>query len=370
MEELGVNGSPGPGESKFAGFDLRDRHYEARTFVCQGCPNVCEINRIVVGDQQPIFYGARCDMYDRRRTGNGHGLPDLYAERQELLMGDYVPPPEARSGRLRVGLPRTLFFYDLFPYWRTFFRSLDIEVVLSRATTPRITSLTKEHAVVEACHPVRLAYGHVIDLLDGATLSPRRVDVLFLPSIVDRESGSTGQAENKYCPYIPAVPHLIRGWLDDCHPDARPLISLLRFYSKKTKLRDLAGMARQLGVSQQRVLEADADGIEAQRGFRASLAPARARDTGERYPGGHRSSGGGYCRTVLQYLRSGSEPGSALQAAQDGCLGCPDGDAPPRDGGPMRSPPQHVLAQWAGHSRRRDADPPAPQAAGHLYQQL
>lgn len=269
-EELEAADGPGS-ETKFAGFDLRDRHYDTRTFVCRACPNVCEINRFVVAGQPPLFYGARCDMYDRKRAGSGPDLPDLFAERQTLLMGDYQPPAEARSGRLRVGLPRTLFFYDLFPYWRTFFQSLDIDLVLSEATNPRIASLAKEHAVIEACYPARLVYGHVIDLLDGPAAQPKGVDILFLPSIVDRENTAPGQVRNKYCPYIPAMPHLIRGLLDSRCADPRPLISLLHFCNEKTRRRDLAALARELGTSHRRVLEADATAAEAQRDFYAAL---------------------------------------------------------------------------------------------------
>ena len=123
--------------TRFRGFDLRDRHYQASVFECQACPNLCEISKVIIRGEAPIYYGARCDRFEeasRRGTRRADLLPDLFAERNQLLLGDYQPPGE-RDGRVRVALPRALTFYDLFPYWRTLFQHLDVALVVSSPTS-------------------------------------------------------------------------------------------------------------------------------------------------------------------------------------------------------------------------------------------
>jgi predicted CoA-substrate-specific enzyme activase len=278
-EELAAKTAPPP--TKFKGFDLSERQYTFSTFVCKSCPNLCEINQVDITGEAPVFFGARCDIFDRksqRRAAVRRELPDWFAERQALLLGDYAPPHRAHGGCLRVGIPRALHFYDLFPYWRAFFDVLDMDIVLSAPTNPQIAAFTKEHAVIEACYPAKLVYGHVHDLLDRKAGSPESPDLIFMPSIVDRENISPGQIENKYCPYIPAMTHLIRPMLED-HPTAPRLVKgMLRLLSEDHRKSDLARLAQELGVTRQRILKADAAALDAQRAFYVALR-RRGRET-------------------------------------------------------------------------------------------
>jgi hypothetical protein len=209
-ERRAVHDHGGEWQSRFRGFDLRHRHYATRTFICQACPNLCEINRVTIDAESPLFYGARCEMYEdaglRKQNRPEITLPDLYAERQAALMGDYQPPNGRRSGRLRVGLARTLHFYDLFPYWRTFFDELGMDLLLSGVTDPHLARLTRDHVAGEACYPVKLGYGHVAELLE------QDLDLLFLPAVLDRENKAPGQVENTYCLYIRAA-GVAKSWI-------------------------------------------------------------------------------------------------------------------------------------------------------------
>ena len=54
-------------QTRFRGFDLRSRYYTTKSFICRACPNLCEINRVEIGDEPPIFYGARCELYEAGR---------------------------------------------------------------------------------------------------------------------------------------------------------------------------------------------------------------------------------------------------------------------------------------------------------------
>lgn len=87
-----------------------------------------------------------------------------------LLMEEITVP-------LKVGIPRALLYYYYYPLWRTFFTELGAEVVLSQPSNKGILEAGLQKAVDEVCFPVKLAYGHVLDLADKA-------DLIFLPRLV------------------------------------------------------------------------------------------------------------------------------------------------------------------------------------------
>lgn len=266
--EPGESRGDGPA-TKFKGFDLSTRRYRATVFECKACPNLCEVSKVVIGGEPPVFYGARCDKFEeagRARDRRKKQIPDLFARRNALLMGDYVPPDSRRNGRLRLAVPRSLVFYDVFPYWRAFFRTLDIELVLSAPTNPKIFRDTAEHAAAEMCLPAKLMYGHVIDLLD------QPADFVFLPSIVNRENAGVDRGvHNTYCPFIPAAAHLVTAHLDLEGRGHRPLKFPLHMLWEKARKKELNLLARRLGVSSRRIAKAAAAAEAAQQEFYAAV---------------------------------------------------------------------------------------------------
>jgi predicted nucleotide-binding protein (sugar kinase/HSP70/actin superfamily) len=186
-------------------------------------------------------------------------------------------------GRPRVGVPRALLFYDMFPYWHRFLVELGVDVVLSDVTNPHIVQQTREHTPAETCFPVKLMQGHALDLLD------KGVEYLFLPSVTTREGPAPGQAHSRHCPFIQAAPHLV---VNNLCPNADPLvgrvphvtpgsngseraISVLSgpvdFLNPRTLLQDLCGLVRPLSVSTRQVRAAKDAAEEAQRTFYADL---------------------------------------------------------------------------------------------------
>jgi predicted CoA-substrate-specific enzyme activase len=249
----------------FRGFDLRGRTYESRTVICQACPNLCEVNRMSFEGEPALFYGARCDIFERdgriQQAQQDIEVRDLFSEREALLFGDCSPPAERVSGRSVIGIPRTLHFYDLFPYWRTFFAELGIDVVLSSATNPSIARRTRELAIAETCYPAKLVYGHTAELL------AHKPDFIFAPSLLNRENTSPNQEENTYCLFIRAAGHMVGAAADLDFGDTRLVTTPLHMQWDRFKERELACLAKELGVPQRRVSAADQTALEAQRQF-------------------------------------------------------------------------------------------------------
>lgn len=104
-----------------------------------------------------------------------------------------------------VGIPRALLYYYYYPQWKTFFNRLGVKTVVSRETTRGLLEKGLKSTVDEACLPVKLAVGHVLDLKD-------RVDYIFLPRIV-----STARREY-ICPKFLGFPDMVRNNIVDLPP--------------------------------------------------------------------------------------------------------------------------------------------------------
>ena len=99
---------------------------------------------------------------------------------------------------MKIGIPRALIYYNYFPFWFGFFKSLGVNVVLSDKTTKQTMSNGSALVVTETCLPIKVYVGHVLNLLD------KGVDTIFVPSI-------QSVAHKIYnCSKIRALPDLIR----------------------------------------------------------------------------------------------------------------------------------------------------------------
>jgi predicted nucleotide-binding protein (sugar kinase/HSP70/actin superfamily) len=97
----------------------------------------------------------------------------------------------------KIGIPRSLLFYTYYPLWRTFFEQLGLEVVVSPPTCKTILDEGVREAVDETCLPVKVFYGHVLELCD-------KVDYLFIPRIVSIERNAF------ICPKFMGLPDMIK----------------------------------------------------------------------------------------------------------------------------------------------------------------
>ena len=101
----------------------------------------------------------------------------------------------------KVGIPRSLFYYKYYPLWKTFLEELGAEIIVSDATNKRILDAGVKACVNEACLPVKLFHGHVLNLAD-------RVDFILVPRF-------TSISRNEYvCPEFGGLPDMVRHTLN------------------------------------------------------------------------------------------------------------------------------------------------------------
>jgi len=201
-EEIETSGR----QTRFHGFDLASKKYELSSFECQSCSNRCEIHKVVFEGEKPLFYGSRCGLWDspeKKEQRQSSRIPRLFDERSEALINAYPKEsPDSPNGKT-MGIPRALFFHELFPLWKAFFTELGFQVVISDPTNRHIIRQGVENIVEEPCLPIKLAHGHLLNLLE------KEPDFLFLPVQCTMEKLSDDFAKSWNCPLTQSLPFIL-----------------------------------------------------------------------------------------------------------------------------------------------------------------
>lgn len=97
----------------------------------------------------------------------------------------------------KVGIPRGLLYYKFKPFWEIFFTELGAEIIVSDPTNKRILDDGVKACVDEACLPIKLFCGHVLNIAD-------RVDYILVPRFTSISKGEY------VCPEFGGLPDMIR----------------------------------------------------------------------------------------------------------------------------------------------------------------
>ncbi len=260
------------GAGNFKGFDLSEKEYSVSTFECTDCANNCEIKEVKVEGETPLFYGSRCEKYDTKRKSAQTDIPDLFRERERLLFGlhkEFVTSPTDSTSKSRktIGIPRTLFFYEFFPYWATFFSELGFQVVLSDRTNKGIIRQGVEQVLSETCFPVKVAHGHVLNLLN------KKVDYIFLPSLINMKKEDDHNYENYACPYVQSLPYVIKAAVDLQKHTTRIITFPVYFqFDRSVLLRIMRQLGKELRVSKKQIEKAQIRADQCQEEFYRRLS--------------------------------------------------------------------------------------------------
>ncbi|MGQ9707111.1 MAG: acyl-CoA dehydratase activase [bacterium] len=232
------------GKSTFKGFDIYKRKYELSSFICSDCANRCEVHQVLVENENPLYYGSRCEKYEIDRVKKEHKFPDLFRERKKLLETVYNKSIENGVERGIIGFPRMLLYHELYPFWKAFFTELGFRVIRSKPTNKDIIHNGVEAVASESCFPVKVAHGHVIDLLD------KEIDFMLIPSHITM-SGETDMVDKPFvCPYVQTIPYVIEAALRLKEKGVKVLTPRIFFHRGVGYLkRELGRFARVLGVS-------------------------------------------------------------------------------------------------------------------------
>ena len=166
---------------------------------CGACGNHCQLTVNTFADGRKYISGNRCD---KPVTGKAEDNSlNLYAYKQELLAA-YKPVPGPRGS---VGIPLCLNFYELLPFWHTFWTRLGFAVHTSPVSS-RGLYLAGQATIPSdtACFPAKLSHGHI------KALAAMGLDAIFYPCLT--YNIDEGLGDNHYnCPVVAYYPEVLAG---------------------------------------------------------------------------------------------------------------------------------------------------------------
>ncbi len=252
--------------TKFKGFDLSRRKYELQSFECRDCSNACNVRKVVMEGEDPLYYGGRCEKYDVKRNDSRFShLPDLYKDREKILFSSYAGKVAGKDAPV-IGIPRMLFMYEMLPFWKAFFDTLGYRVQLSSPTNKDIIKNGIEKIVTETCFPVKVAHGHLNELIE------KGVKRIFAPSIVNLRPAKPGHQNTVLCPYVQTIPYLSQSAFDYGKAGVELLTPVFHFNAREAAIKkEFYDFGHTLGRSKSRVDSALKAAFSAWDGFGRKL---------------------------------------------------------------------------------------------------
>ncbi len=260
-------------QTKFKGFDLAKRSFNIDSFECEKCSNNCKIRVVSIEGEAPLKYGSRCGIFDEeKRVSKGKSLPKLFQEREKMLFKTYEPSTKIDDNAPVIGIPRTLLFYEMYPFWNAFFSELGFKVIISPASGKSIINQGCETVVEEVCYPIKVGVGHVLYLLN------KNVDYIFIPSIINAKTiinnnSNSGLKTASICPLVQGFPFMVKATIEESELEKSNILTpAFHFgYNKKFVGNELKEFALSLGCKKNRINNAIDKGFENLRNFQKSI---------------------------------------------------------------------------------------------------
>lgn len=140
--------------------------------------------------------------------------------------------------KIKIGIPRALYYYYFKDIYKTFFEELGFEVVISPKTNYEILSLGNKHSVDEMCLSMKVLLGHVAYLED-------KCDYLVVPRI------DNYGADEQTCTNFLAMYDIIHSLFD-----YKLLHYNINLEKKEDEFRGFLRMGRALGLDELKVMKA------------------------------------------------------------------------------------------------------------------
>ena len=127
-------------------------------------------------------------------------LSIFFKVREKLLDTIY----DKTADGIQIGIPRLLHMHEFAPFWKSFLTELGFSVCFSDATNKKTIRDGVENIIVETCFPVKLAHGHVLNLME------KGVKRIFIPSVISLKKQSESASDAFACPYAQSLPYTMK----------------------------------------------------------------------------------------------------------------------------------------------------------------
>lgn len=175
--------------------------HSVKTITCNGCTNHCSLTVNTFSGGRRYIAGNRCSKPLGEKK-SGASDYDLYEYKLKLL-GTYMEN-KISAEKKTIGLPMGLNFYELLPFWHTFFSEVGFNVLVSPFSNREIYQLGQQTIPSDTvCYPAKLMHGHIEWLLE------RRPDAIFYPDMsynIDEKLG----VNHFNCPVVAYYPQVLK----------------------------------------------------------------------------------------------------------------------------------------------------------------
>jgi len=171
--------------------------HEVKAVVCNGCTNRCRLTVNTFSDGKTYIGGNQCEKPTGKRAVSE--TYNLYEYKRQLL-SSYT---SCEGKRGVIGLPMGLNFYELLPFWHTFWTSLGFGVRISPPSSKKLYHKGQQSIPSDTvCYPAKLMHGHI------ASLAEEGVNAIFYPCLSYHTDEHLG--DNHYnCPVVAYYPEVI-----------------------------------------------------------------------------------------------------------------------------------------------------------------
>lgn len=185
-----------------------DRVTVSPVFSVSGSYGAALLAQEAVGDRESRFLGFDFPSAEKKTQVSDAEVERnraFYRKAGQLVLEDY--DSSINPKKKTIGVPLTLIIFKFFPMINAFFRNLGYNVILSSPSDAETVELSQKYACGETCYPVKLIYGHMMQLAE------KKVDYIFLPSIRSIKHPHANAAHNYACPYMQTAARAVFGTL-------------------------------------------------------------------------------------------------------------------------------------------------------------
>ncbi|MBN1288615.1 MAG: hypothetical protein JXA49_03145 [Actinobacteria bacterium] len=165
--------------------------------------------------------------------------------------------PYGTVDNMRIGIPRALSYYRYYPFLKTVIEGMDGEVVLSPSTRKSLLEKGAYQCVDDICVPVKVYFGHVLDLMEKA-------DCLLISRLVSVEKSN---CDTYTCPKMIGLPDMVRHSMEEAPKIIEHIVDLQNGSWKSS----IKGIAKALGASPSVTRKAYREAMEVQSSYEKLL---------------------------------------------------------------------------------------------------
>lgn len=208
-------------QKSFIGLDALDSfsYKQESNTPCPFCANHCKRTILTFSNGQSWITNNRCEKGEiignpkdkdvlqklKEKLKNEKAVPNLFDLREKLLFKDYEYGQPKIHRSISIGLPKVLSYWDNMPFWKTFFKALGFDVIISDTSTRKIyESGLSSVSSDTVCFPAKLVHGHIRNLVE------KKVDRIFMPIISNVPTENTEKTSESMCAVVKGYPLVIQ----------------------------------------------------------------------------------------------------------------------------------------------------------------